>query len=487
MLGLLYADSKKARAIKSWDTRISNQYVYMKLNELDETGMNYLDVDKLLDSYMDEFYEARMQKQDELKLDFENMMRDCRRLSRKINIKDIIRVFVSDKELNKSPVLHLKFADNFTMIRTFIYSLVCGLNQAEVTTEQFMAACNRFGVDSPLPIITKRISLYGNNEDLTKEFQKLVDRFKAIEPQINVDPDLLTCNEVKDNQIGEFLNDKNKTMFDFKETSQLSPQKKPSIIQNITLLSATQTKFNLGQSSIDSIESPNKSLVKDYKIAGIKMSIHDIKTIEEGNPNTVKPLTEVQQQDFKQMKAIRMLGTPAKPSKVEEMRKVPQSPQVVGGISAQAYLLHDQHKYDKTVEELGVSNKKIIIPSFSTTSKLLTQHFHVLRELRYRVDLLKKAYDDQRAQDRSWEQITEIRKVLSNAMHYLDFPSEEELRRRMAKEDELSRGDLSSPSKYEKKKTMLDLIKSNRVIKQRSNLNLKPKISDIIEEEQLRE
>lgn len=137
-------------------------------------------------------------KQDELKLDFENMMRDCRRLGRPANIKDIVRVFVTGKELNKSPVLHLKFADNFTLIRTFIYSLVCGLNQTEVTTQQFMVACNRFGVDSPLPIITKRISLYGNNEDLQKELQKMVDRFKAIEPKIEIDHELMTSNEVKD-------------------------------------------------------------------------------------------------------------------------------------------------------------------------------------------------------------------------------------------------------------------------------------------------
>lgn len=42
-----------------------------------------------------------------------------------------------------------------------------------------------------------------------------------------------------------------------------------------------------------------------------------------------------------------------------------------------------------TKEEIGLGNKKIIVPSFSTTSILFTRHFHILRDLRRRIDLLK--------------------------------------------------------------------------------------------------
>jgi hypothetical protein len=75
-----------------------------------------------------------------------------------------------------------------------------------------------------LPIITKRISLYGNNEDLTKEFQKLVDRYKNIEPKIDIDPEIITSHELKDNPGGEYGYDiRNKQSFDFKETQLVSP------------------------------------------------------------------------------------------------------------------------------------------------------------------------------------------------------------------------------------------------------------------------
>jgi len=48
---------------------------------------------------------------------------------------------------------------------------------------------------------------------------------------------------------------------------------------------------------------------------------------------------------------------------------------LVAGMSTEAYAAHQMQKYDMTKEELGVSDKRIIIPSFWTTSKLFAQHF----------------------------------------------------------------------------------------------------------------
>lgn len=75
----------------------------------------------------------------------------------------------------------------------------------------------------------------------------------------------------------------------------------------------------------------------------------------------------------------------------------------VSGMNASAYTIHKQNEHEMTNEELGISDKRIIIPSFTTTSKLFRQHFYILRELRHRIDLLKQAYEDQRAIDRSWD------------------------------------------------------------------------------------
>lgn len=157
-----------------------------------------MEADKVMNSYMEEYVEQRKNKQSELLQEFEMMMRENKKKTDKFNINEIIKIFVTNKENVKSPILHLKFPENFTLIRAFIYSLSCGLNGDEVTSEQFLAACNRFGIDNPLPIITKRISLYGNNEDLAKEFQKLVERYKKIEPRLDIDPDAISCPEMKE-------------------------------------------------------------------------------------------------------------------------------------------------------------------------------------------------------------------------------------------------------------------------------------------------
>lgn len=88
-----------------------------------------------------------------------------------------------------------------------------------------------------------------------------------------------------------------------------------------------------------------------------------------------------------------------------------------------AYEIYQNQK-DLTRHEIGVSDKKIIIPSFNTTGKLFTQHFHILRELKHRIDRLKQAYESQRSEQRSWAQINEILKVLANACYFLDFPED---------------------------------------------------------------
>jgi len=56
----------------------------------------------------------------------------------------------------------MHFASDVTFTRAFIYALVSGKNGLGATSVEFLAGCNRFGVDNPCPILTKRLALYGN-------------------------------------------------------------------------------------------------------------------------------------------------------------------------------------------------------------------------------------------------------------------------------------------------------------------------------------
>jgi hypothetical protein len=49
----------------------------------------------------------------------------------------------------------------------------------------FLAGCNRFGLDNPCPTITKRLAIYGNLEDLDKDIKKMVNAYKNLYPKIS--------------------------------------------------------------------------------------------------------------------------------------------------------------------------------------------------------------------------------------------------------------------------------------------------------------
>ena len=51
-----------------------------------------------------------------------------------------------------------------------------------------------------------------------------------------------------------------------------------------------------------------------------------------------------------------------------------------------------QQMNDMTREEIGISDKKIIVPSFNTTTKVFKRHFQILRDLKHKIDLLRQAY-----------------------------------------------------------------------------------------------
>ncbi len=50
---------------------------------------------------------------------------------------------------------------------------MCGANNNYVNELEFGTGCSRFGVDNPVPTITKRLSIYGNTEDVESIFKQV--------------------------------------------------------------------------------------------------------------------------------------------------------------------------------------------------------------------------------------------------------------------------------------------------------------------------
>ena len=105
------------------------------------------------------------------------------------HIAEMMRSIVPEK--HSSPFV--RYPGDITFIRSFIYSLVCGNNNATLTKAQFLAGCNRFGIDNPCPIITKRLSYYGNSEELAKEFKTLAEK----NSNLGIDPDCYASADLK--------------------------------------------------------------------------------------------------------------------------------------------------------------------------------------------------------------------------------------------------------------------------------------------------
>ena len=125
----------------------------------------------------------------------------------------------------KASTPNVHFAQDITIIRAFVYSLVCENNCNTISAEAFLAGCNRYGIDNPCPIITKRIGLYGLSEDLEKDFKRLVERYRREHPAIKIDADVYGQAELKNGLVFEPLKTAKQT-WDFKETSIRSPAKK---------------------------------------------------------------------------------------------------------------------------------------------------------------------------------------------------------------------------------------------------------------------
>ena len=63
---------------------------------------------------------------------------------------------------------------------------MCGKNGFEISDNEFVAGCNRFGLDNPTPIITRRLSTYGNEENVEKLLERLAKQYndeKFLDPE----------------------------------------------------------------------------------------------------------------------------------------------------------------------------------------------------------------------------------------------------------------------------------------------------------------
>jgi len=161
-----------------WEAKIQKNIMKIKVNALDDQETEFVDVDQVMSMYMEQFHKLKEKKQIDILKGVGTLIKENDIQGADLGIIDIEQL-VRDLLPHKSPSPSVHFAKKMTICRAYIYSLVCGSNTDGIDPEEFLAGCNRFGIDNPTPIINKVLALYGVPEELEKDFKKLVEKYKG--------------------------------------------------------------------------------------------------------------------------------------------------------------------------------------------------------------------------------------------------------------------------------------------------------------------
>ena len=110
----------------------------------------YIDVDKLLEALIDEYFEAKKKNFKILAKNFSKYYETDHGLLSLDDIKSI----VSEVTEIESAIPGNLYANDFTKLRLFLYALTSSKNKYDIINKDFLVGCSKFGVDSPFPFLS---------------------------------------------------------------------------------------------------------------------------------------------------------------------------------------------------------------------------------------------------------------------------------------------------------------------------------------------
>lgn len=120
--------------------------------------------------------------------------------------------------------------------------MMCGKNDSSVFEQEFIAGCNRFGLDNPVPIVTRRLATYGNEENIEKLLERLSKQYNDLnfldpEKFTSVMPDKNGKTALEAAGIPTIVNKETQILKDMEETSKMRRTgKKVSGVHDIKML-----------------------------------------------------------------------------------------------------------------------------------------------------------------------------------------------------------------------------------------------------------
>lgn len=124
--------------------------------------------------YVNEFRDAKRIIQQDLISRF-NMVIQENKERNALSTTSGVQIIKDVTKKNKVQQPAVSFSGTIAFHRAMVYAFMCGTNGDDVNDFEFLAGCNRYAVDNPLPTVTKRIAYYGNHDDISKQ----LDQFAA--------------------------------------------------------------------------------------------------------------------------------------------------------------------------------------------------------------------------------------------------------------------------------------------------------------------
>ena len=172
----------------------------------------------------------------------------------------------SYKSRGSSNVLKDAISSKSNQSRTILYAFMCGSNENDVSEQEFLAACNRFGIDNPMPVITQRLHFYGNSQQTTGDL--LEQLYKKYNEPAFLDPKQYICVTEKHNEgvpIVKNIKEEYNKLVDMYETKiQKREAKKKSGAYDLKILDRLETAHKF--------TTPAEAII----VRGCKIKIKDI-------------------------------------------------------------------------------------------------------------------------------------------------------------------------------------------------------------------
>jgi hypothetical protein len=128
---------------------IANLQKHLRFYNDGHSDKEGIDIDKLLQWYIDLYFEARTRNIQTVQKSFYKHQTSNENV---LSLEDL-SLYASDLIEQDSPIPGLIYPKEMNLARAFLYALTSGRNTYAVTLENILTALNRFGIDCPIPFI----------------------------------------------------------------------------------------------------------------------------------------------------------------------------------------------------------------------------------------------------------------------------------------------------------------------------------------------